>query len=124
MNWSLHLDETNKMLILTYEGKNSAKDILDSSYATVMLAKEKDIYKYLVYAQDLIADFKANEIFKLPYELYEEWGMDIATRIAVLKPTDTSTQRMASFYEISSQNMGWQARVFPTKKSALKWLNA
>lgn len=124
MNWSVHLDEVNNMLVLTYVGCNTSRDVLDSSYEIIRMAKEKEIFKYLVDVQDLIADFKANELFVLPFELYEKWGMDISTRIALLQATDPKAQRMVSFYEIACQNLGWQAKVFPNQKSALKWLNS
>ncbi|MBT8294130.1 MAG: hypothetical protein HKP39_08960 [Eudoraea sp.] len=122
MNWKVEFDEKYQMVVLVYNGANSAKDIFESSFSAIELTNKKKVYKMLVESQNIITRLNRADVFKLPFELYNKWGMNKSIRIALLKPKDIEAQQMASFYEISTRNLGWETKIFPERKAALKWL--
>lgn len=122
MNWKVDFDEKYKMVVLVYNGANSAKDIFESSFSAIELTNKNKTYKMLVDSQNVIAKLNRADVFKLPYELYNKWGMNKAIRIALLKPKDIEAQQIVAFYEISTRNLGWETKVFPERKAAVKWL--
>ncbi|WP_297693069.1 hypothetical protein [uncultured Eudoraea sp.] len=122
MNWKVEFDEKYQMVVLAYNGANSAKDIFDSSFSAIELTNKKKAYKILMESQNIITKLNRADVFKLTFELYNKWGMNKSIRIAFLKPKDIEAQQMASFYEISTRNLGWETKIFPERKVALKWL--
>lgn len=122
MNWKVEFDEKYQIVVLAYNGTNSAKDIFDSSFSAIELTNKKKAYKILIESQNIITKLNRADVFKLPFELYNKWGMNKSIRIALLKPKDLEAQQMASFYEISTMNLGWETKIFPERKAALKWL--
>jgi hypothetical protein len=122
MNWKVEFDEKYQIVILAYNGANSAKDIFDSSFSAIELTNKNKTYKVLVDSQHIITKLNRADVFKLPHELYNKWGMNKSIRIALLKPKDIEAQHIASFYEISTRNLGWETKIFPERKAALKWL--
>lgn len=122
MNWKVEFDEKYQMVVLAYNGANSAKDIFDSSFSAIEITNKKKAYKILMESQNIITKLNRADVFKLTFELYNKWGMNKSIRIAFLKPKDIEAQQMASFYEISTRNLGWETKIFPERKAALKWL--
>lgn len=123
MNWKVRLDEILDVVILTYEGFASAKDIYDSSIATIDLTNKYVTNKILVEARNLITNSSRADIFKMPSKLYAQWGMDATMRIALIEPKELSARSIAQFYEIACRNLGWETKIFRERKSAVKWLN-
>lgn len=122
MNWKVEFNEKYQVVVLVYNGSNSAKDIFESSFSAIELTNKKKVYKMLVESQHIIAKLNRADIFKLPFELYNKWGMNKSIRIALIKPKDIEAQQIASFYEISTVSLGWETKIFPERKAALKWL--
>lgn len=123
MNWKVEFDEKYQIVILAYNGSNSAKDIFESSFSAIKLTNKKKVYKMLVESENIITKLKRADIFKLPFELYNKWGLNRSIRIALIKPRDIEAQQIASFYEISTRNLGWDTKIFPERKTALTWLS-
>ena len=122
MNWKVEFDEKYQVVVVVQNDSNSAKDIFESSFSAIELTNKKKVYKILVESQNIITKLSRADVFKLPFELYKKWGMNKSIRIALIKPKDIEAQQMASFYQISTVNLGWETKIFPERKSALKWL--
>ena len=122
MNWKVEYNADLQRMELTYKGLNSAKDIFSSSYATIQLSKEKGITRFYVDSRKLKLNTGKTELFELPSKLYEKWGLDPRSRIAILEPKDKDAKWKADFYILASQNLGWLAKMFSTEKDAMAWL--
>lgn len=122
MNWKVEYNDDLQRMELTYKGLNSARDIFASSYSNIQLSKEKGITRYYVDARELKMSAEKTELFELPSTLYEKWGMDPSTRIAILEPKDKDARWKTEFYILATQNLGWFAKMFPTEKDAKEWL--
>lgn len=122
MNWKVEFNAGLQRMELTYKGLNSARDIFSSSHSNIQLSKEKGITRYYVDARKLKLNAGKTELFELPSKLYEKWGMDPSTRIAILEPKDKDAKWKAEFYILATQNLGWHAKMFTTEKGAMKWL--
>ncbi len=113
MNWKVEFNQNYQLVVLVYNGANSAKDIFESSFSAIELTNKKKVYKWLVESQNIITKLNRADVFKLTFELYNKWGLDKSIRIALLKPKDIEAQHMASFYVISTRNLGWETNLFP-----------
>ncbi len=111
-----------KRMELTYKGLNSAKDIFSSSHSNIQLSKEKGITRFYVDARELKLNAGKPDLFELPSKLYDKWGMDPSTRIAILEPKDKDAKLKADFYILATHNLGWFANMFQTEKDAMEWL--
>lgn len=123
MHWDVSFNEELEVLLLDFQGKHSAKSIFEASETIIKESRRIKNYKFLVVATDFTTDSSPSEIFRLPYEYYNKWGLHPTTRIAVMQPADLNARQIANFYEISSRNLGWEVKVFANRKRALKWLN-
>ena len=97
MNWKVEYNADLQRMELTYKGLNSAKDIFSSSYATIQLSKEKGITRFYVDSRKLKLNTGKTELFELPSKLYEKWGLDPRSRIAILEPKDKDAKWKADF---------------------------
>ena len=122
MNWKVEFNAGLQRMELTYKGLNSARDIYSASYSLIQLSKEKGITRFYVDARELKLNAEKTELFELPSELYEKWGVDPSSRIAILEPKDKDSKRKADFYILATQNLGWLAKMFSNEKDAMKWL--
>ncbi len=122
MNWKVEFNEKYQIVVLTYDGINSTKDLFDSSFSAIELTNKKRVNKILVESQKIRTKFNRADIFKLPFELYQKWGLNKSIGIALIKPKDIEAQQIASFYEISTVNFGWDTKIFTERKAAVKWL--
>lgn len=124
MNWKVECSSDLQRIKLTYKGRNSAEDIFSSSYSVIQLSKEKNITRLIVDARELKLNAEKTDLFELPSKLYEKWGMDPSTRIAIIEPKNKDTKWKTDFYILATQNLGWFAKMFPTEKDAIEWLRA
>ncbi len=122
MNWKVECSFDHRRIELTCKGGNSASDIFSSSYSTIQLSKEKNITRFIVDARELKLNAEKTDLFELPSKLYEKWGMDPSTRIAIIEPKDKDAKWKTDFYILATQNLGWFAKMFLTEKDAIEWL--
>jgi len=121
MGWKI-IEDNKELLILIYSGENSAEDIFESSKLIIETAKDKNIQKYLCDTSELILTATKSDLFELPNRLYNEWGMNVSTRIALIEPKNPHTKSMVNFYIYATQNLGWFTEQFSSREKALKWL--
>ncbi len=124
MGWSVDHNQKENVMILTLEGLISFREIIESSIANIEKAKEQNSNKMLIDCTFLEIDANRTELFELPSKLYNKWGMDPTTRIALIEPKDPPTKAKAQFYIFATQNLGWIANMFKSRKKALMWLLA
>lgn len=122
MNWIVEFDDKNQLVLLVYKGLNSASDIYNSSIAAIELSNRMQVIQMLVDARRFKTNCSRKEIFKMPHELYEKWGADKNMQTAVIEPRDLGGRQIASFYELSTNRLGWKTKVVKDRKFALKWL--
>ena len=123
VNWNVEFDRKNLLVLLTYKGLNAASDIYNSSFAAIELSRKVSVTQILVDARRFKTDCSRTEIFRLPYELYHEWGLSRIMQIALLEPRDSWGRQITSFYELSTVRLGWRAKIFKDRKLALQWLS-
>ena len=122
MNWKVECSSDLQRIKLTYKGRNSARDLINASYSLIQLLKEKDISRCVIDAREIKLNAEKSDLFELPSKLYEKWGVDPRTRIAVLEPKDKDAKLKADFYILATQNLGWFAKMFSREKDAMEWL--
>lgn len=123
MNWKVEFSSKLKMMVLTYNGVNTATDIYDSSHSIIDLSKEKNLSGLFVNARKLTLNASKSDLFELPNTLYDKWGRDPSTRTAILEPKDPEAKSKVEFYILATQNLGWSAKMFTSERDALVWLN-
>jgi len=122
MGWSVDYNQAKNIMVLTYDGVISFREIVESSIANINQANEHNSIRMLVDCTSLKIDAKRTELFELPSSLYAKWGLNPATKIALTEPKDLNGKKMAEFYVFATHNLGWNARMFSTRKKALAWL--
>ena len=123
MGWSVdHIKEENVM-VLTYLGVMSFRDIVESSITNINQANENSSTKMLVDCTHLKIKANRTELFELPNSLYTKWGMNPATRLALIEPRDLRAKATTEFYIFATQNLGWFAKMFKNRKKAMEWLH-
>lgn len=122
MKWNIEFNNKSHFVVLTYNGLISTQELYDSSIATIDLTNKYGVIKMLVEASRFKTNSARDEIFKMSNELYDKWGMNKLMQIAIVEPKDFMAKSIANFYEIASKNLGWDVKVLPDRKEALKWL--
>ena len=124
MGWSVEHNQKENIMVLTYEGIISFREIVESSIANINQANEHNCIRMLVVCTYLMIDAKRTELFELPNSLYVKWGMNPDTKIALTEPKDSKGKEMVKFYVFATKNLGWNANMFNNRKKALMWLRA
>ena len=122
MNWKVEHDEQLGIIKVTYSGFITAIDYFDSTIMGIELSNQKGIYRGLIDSKNAVTNATKSDMFKLPFKVYESWGLDKSARIAIIEPIDKAANNLNSFFVISCNNLGWQVKSFLKRKKALKWL--
>ena len=122
MGWSVNHNQEENIMVLTYQGIISFREIVESSIANINQANKYNSIRMLVECTYLKIDANRTELFELPSNLYAKWGMNPDTKIALTKPKDMNGKEMAEFYVFATQNLGWNTMLFPNLKKAMEWL--
>ena len=122
MNWKVELNKKLGIITIAYTGFNTAMDYFDSTIRGIELSNQEKIYKGLIDSRHAVTDATKSDIFKIPFEVYNNWGLDKSVRIAVIEPFNQAARDLNSFFVITCKNLGWQAQSFAKRKNALKWL--
>ena len=123
MKWKTELSENGQIVKLKFYGLISTQELYSCSKEVIELANKHNVLSILVDAIKFKFESPKADIFRMPAALYNEWGMNRLMKIAVIEPQDLSATSIANFYEIATTNLGWNAKVFPNIKAALKWLS-
>ena len=122
INWKVEFSKKLNIIIVTYDGYISAKGYYDSTILGVQLSNTLNVYRGLVDARNSITDCTKADMFKIPYELYANWGLDKSIRIAVMEPLDVMTKDLNAFFILTCKNLGWNVQSFTKRKRAINWL--
>ncbi len=122
MNWKVEHSNKLGIITITYSGYTTAMDYFDSTIMGIELSNQKGIYRGLIDSRNAVTDATKSDLFKLPFKVYDSWGLDKSVRIAIIEPIDKAAKNLNSFFVISCRNLGWQVQSFAKRKNALKWL--
>ncbi len=122
MSWKVEHNDKLGIITLTYKGFMSAMDYFDSTIRAIELSNQKKIYRGLIDSRRVQTNVAKADLFKFPFSVYNDWGLNKSARIAVIEPLDQAARDLNSFFIISCNNLGWRAQSFAKRKNALKWL--
>ena len=122
MVWNVKYNSIDKIIVLTLEGHFDFKELIEASFTCIEETKTRKITNILVDSSLLLVDANRTELFELPSRFYTKWGMDPSTRIALIEPFDSDAIAKVKFYVFATQNLGWFANLFNSRKKALIWL--
>jgi len=120
MPYSIKYDPELDIINLKFTGEIGGDDISEATSECLALQKQTRVLRFLVELNgwEVFASFV--DIYKLAYEQYVVEAAHRLSRIAVVLPTTSSGQVAVNFYEIVSQNAGWNAQVFVTHEEAIE----
>ena len=101
MNWKVEHNEKLGIISVTYDGFIRAIDYFDSTIMGIELSNQKMIYHGLIDSRHAVTDATKYDLFKLPFKVYNSWGLDKSARIAVIEPIDQAAKDLNSFFVIS-----------------------
>jgi len=124
MPYTITYDPKSDVVNLAFTGELTGKDMSEATSKCIALQKESRALRFLVEVNgwEVVASFV--DIYKLVYDQYAAESAHRLSRIAVVLPTTSSGQAAATFYETVSQNAGWNAQVFASRKKAIDWLTS
>lgn len=123
MKWSVEFDDQHKVVRVKYFGPLSLNEFRESIYTRVELAKNKDSYRVLIDAAEMIATpALALDTYDVVSVLYEMYGGRDIWKFAITAPCDPNSHDDIKLYENLCVNRGWTARMFDDVDTALEWL--
>jgi len=122
MPYTVKHDPALDLIEVSYSGLVTGADLRDATSACAVLQREKGITRFLVdsTAWDLRASIV--DVFELTEHQYVKEGFSKEARIAIVLPTSPKSLEVAHFYETACRNRGWNARLWPNRRSAIEWL--
>ncbi len=122
MPYTITYDPESDIVNLAFTGEITGIVISEATSKCIALQKQSRALRFLVEVNgwEVVASFV--DIYKLIYDQYAAEAAHRLSRIAVVLPTTASGQTAATFYETVSQNAGWKAQVFASRKNAIDWL--
>jgi hypothetical protein len=123
MTWNLECKDDLQIVVLTYSGKVSGRDIKEAAAARIDMGKQKGITRFLIDTRKVEADESATMgIHEIPAKMYPEKQVERTNRIAIIGPESSISKTMVRFFENSCVNRGWLVSAFQDYKSAIEYL--
>lgn len=123
MAWTVEYSDKFGIVILTYTGRVTGRDIQEAAAARIDLGKQKGVTKFLIDTKCVEADESATfDIYDIPNKLYNEKAVLHESNLAIIKPDSEESMEMVRFFETTCLNRGWTARIFKDRESAISWL--
>jgi hypothetical protein len=107
---------------VVFRGPVTRADQWNAASEAVRLQRQFSIFKFLVIADEAESEASQERVRQVVDENYVQLEVRRMTRIAVVRPRSESARRFAELYEEACHARGWNARVFPNREVAMKWL--
>jgi hypothetical protein len=107
---------------VVYDGPISEVDATNATNECVQLQRKLSIMKFLVVADNAEIDIQPERVREAAGKGYRLVELRRSTRIAMIRPKTESGRRFSDVYEETCRKRGWNARVFPDRLAAIRWL--
>ena len=122
MPFTVSLLESAPIVLTEYIGRLSPAEVRVAALASLALAKEHGISRYLGDCRSLPVETGAVlDIYEL-VELFESMGLDRRMREALVIAGPARPREDLDFYETVAKNRGFNVRIFDDMEAARAWL--
>src|SRR5690242_8188869 len=121
MPWTMQHVEGSQILVIGYQGKITAEELLEANQKAMGHLVGRTINKVLVDCSTARADMPILDVYKLP-DLYVAGDMSRMIRVAMVLPKDGYKREIYEFYEAVCRNRGYQVQLFDDTDAAWQWL--
>lgn len=122
MPYTVGFDEALEIVEVVFDGRNTARDLEESTRRAVELGQEQGTHLFLADTEALEPSLPLVAVYDLPNHQYGQLQLDRKSRIAVVQSHSNRALEVVKFFETACLNSGWQAKVFATRQEALDWL--
>ena len=121
MAWNIQYLPDQEIILVKNSGKNTYEDFIDRARELATLSEEIQVFRILSDNVEMETEMGTLAIYELP-RIYQEVGLSIKNKIAVLiSPQDTGIDDF-KFYETVCMNTGYRSKIFFRYEDALEWL--
>jgi len=123
MVWEVKLIEHEQVVVTSFDGLITGSELIEAAQARIEFGKQVGVDQFIIDASDMIAPKSAiMDVLDIPKEVYEENEMPRTSLIAVVRPSNPSSEWIAEFFENASILRGWRVKTFDNSDAALYWL--
>ena len=122
MPWTYKINPTLKIVEVSYSGSTSARDLKESTSASIALEKEKSMNRFLIDASKMKFSASLTDLYNLSDKQYIEEEAERSGRVALILLTSPKETEAVSFYETACKNRGWNVQAFSERQEAVNWL--
>ncbi|EAR01657.1 hypothetical protein [Maribacter sp. HTCC2170] len=122
MNWKIEFFEDEAVLKMTVKGIFNTEATIKANEAQLVAGKKYNSSKFLVDSSLLVLDINRSVVFEIISNLYPSHDISSSSYFAMVKPKDSQSEALVTFYIMAMERMGWTAKMFPNSKKALDWL--
>ena len=121
MPWKAKYNDKHNFVELVYLGKVTPQELHQALVAAVSLSKENNTQLFLADCTEMEGGHSVIDLYSL-ISLYDNIGLKLGMREALLMPSMQSPKADVEFYETACLNKGYNVRIFTDLDSAVKWL--
>ena len=120
--WTLEYNAEQHFIDLVFDGLTNAEDVRRTTTEGLALGRRHACRRYLLDIERMQSAVSFLTIIDLPNRQYIAEGLDRRSAIAVVLPFEPAAREVALFYEPTMLNRGFEAKTFPSRDEALRWL--
>ena len=121
MPWRVDFAPETGMVVVTAAGEICNEDATAQAAEALRLAKRNQAGVVLIDYSDALSEVSLPSLYGLP-DYFSQRGMPWNARVAVLLPRTGYRIETYQFFELVSQNAGYNIKLFETKAAAEEWL--
>ena len=124
MSWSTRYDVENDVIIETFKGHCTEKDLLAGYQERMKIADSRQCRNLLIDVRECIVSKRITvAMYNLVEKSYKREESGSRWKIAVVKSDIPETQTIVEFYMNLTRNRGWNSKEFPALNEAIGWLS-
>ncbi len=121
MPYKINYIEKSGIVIIENKGELTYDELVNQSKEAIILAKDKNSQLFLSDFSNVKVQANTFKLLKFP-EIYEQYGMNRNSKIAVVVTNVELKTDELRFYETICINRGWQIKIFLKREHAFEWL--
>lgn len=123
MPWKTQFDPDTGILEIIFSDVCSPQDLAEAVLYSIEYSVQHGVLRFLADCIDYQSDDQAaiTHAYQLGM-LYEDPRVNRLSKEAILVPEDEKIRSLLAFFETTTQNRGFQVRIFDDRQAALDWL--
>jgi len=121
MPWRVEYAPETGSVVVTASGEIRNEDATAQAAEALRLARRNQAGVVLIDYSDALSEVSLPSLYGLP-DYFSQLGMPWNARVAVLLPRTGYRIESYQFFELVSQNAGYNIKLFETKAAAETWL--